>query len=220
MKNILILISIASQVVFLFTETSEVRYDLVLIESPDGIGFTYNEPREILLSEVEASSTLSSRYSAYNLIDNDPSTTWIEGAQDYGLGETITFKINSDEIPLLVAIWPGYQKTPDLFERNARPSRIKISWQGMNLETNTLFEITSIETDLIHNYSGTVVGLPQYIYIGNGPFIQNMDVNDLVQLQIEILDVDSRGSTDPDTCISEIKLYSDGPVVGFRALEY
>ncbi len=215
--------------IFIFTfgplllaaQTVEVRYDLGLIASFDGIGTTYSTAEEIELSPPGASSTLSGRYGTANLVDDDPTTAWFEGENGYGVGETISFDVSVNAIPRVIAIWPGYQRSGQLYERNGRPARVLIRWIGFDpSREDRFFEIAEVETNLIRSYDGRVAAGPQYIHIGSGPFVQNAEVSELAILAIDILEVDSDGSTDPDTGISEIKLYAEGRTVGVRAPGY
>lgn len=221
MKKALILVYVTAIATAAFAQRSEVRYDLVLIESFDGIGTEYYQPVEIEVPVPAATSTLSSRYSATNLVDGDPTTTWVEGAPGYGEGTILTFDVDASAIPRTIAIWPGYQRSPELYVRNGRPSRLRISWIGFDPGSEErFFEIASIETNLIHTYDGRVATGPQYISIDSSAFIQNPAASELDLLTIEILEVDSDGSSDPDTCISEIRLYAEGRFVGVRSPGY
>lgn len=218
MKRTLVLCFVVGLAASLAAQQVEVRYDLVLIESFDGVGTTYSRPIEIEVAPPGATSTLTGSYSTGNLVDGDHTTAWFEGAPAYGVGETLSFDVDLNQIPRVIAIWPGYQRSAALYERNGRPARLRIRWIGFDPSlTDPFFEIASIDVDLIRGYDRRVAAGPQYIYIGSGPFVQNAAVSELDILSIEILEVDSDGSTDTDTGISEVKLYSRGPTVGVRA---
>ncbi len=71
-------------------------------------------------ADMNASSTLSSSgknsYSVEMMADDNPNTAWVEGKDDYGIGETITLKgVNSE-----MWIYNGYQKSESSFYSNSR----------------------------------------------------------------------------------------------------
>ncbi len=68
-------------------------------------------------------------YLADYLGDDNPETGWTEGKSDVGLGESIKVEHTplSDAIKLRLEIRNGYQKTPKLFQRNARAKDITLT---------------------------------------------------------------------------------------------
>ena len=151
-------------------------------------------------------------YSAQLLVDGDPDTVWIEGAAGYGVGETIFFEIG--EVPRIIEIWPGYQKSDSLHLRNGRPRRLQLSFLGYDPESGAPdYRILTYEVDLIRNYDGDVPRLPQYIHLSNRDMLHNMELTELYGLEIAILSVDHNDG-DPDTAISEVTLYTEGDLVG------
>lgn len=194
----------------------EVRYDLVLIESFDGVAYAYREPEEIRVVDVEASSSLSDRYSPFNLIDGDTATAWVEGAEGFGLGEVVRLAVS--EIPRVIGIWPGYQRTQSIFLRNGRPARIRLAFVGNDPEEgDPYYDIFSYEVDLFRGYEGEIAMQPQFIYISGGDILHNMALTTLEYIEIEIMVADASQAIDPDLGISEIRLYAEGEIVGIRA---
>lgn len=59
------------------------------------------------------------RYSPVNLMDNDPTTAWVEGADGPGAGEYIILG-PFDAPPREIILYNGYQKSPKLFRDNGR----------------------------------------------------------------------------------------------------
>jgi hypothetical protein len=167
----------------------------------------------------DASSRYSGTYPAGNLVDGDPNTAWIEGASGYGLGEVIEFQLGRlSPVPRIIEIRPGYQKSESLHERNGRPSRIELSYLADDPDAEQgLFELASYEVDLIRDYSGDIPMQAQYVHIGNADMLHNMAFGELSVLRIEILAVD-HDDMDPDTAMSEIRLFREGEVVGVRRL--
>ena len=77
------------------------------------------------MGEQKASSTLKQQgkqdYKASNIHDLDFSTTWIEGAEGYGIGEWVEYTLpayNPRITELLIA--NGYVRTKKLWEENSR----------------------------------------------------------------------------------------------------
>jgi len=83
---------------------------------------------------IRASSTLpsqgSANYAAKNMQDDDPTTAWVEGQSDYGIGQYIEFKngrtLNS------ITILNGYQKSPKSFFENSRVKTLRVSENGID----------------------------------------------------------------------------------------
>jgi len=193
----------------------EVRFDLVLVESFDGAASTFSQPMQIEVYGVEASSHLSDRYRPPNLTDGDTTTTWIEGVDGFGIGESVRLKVN--DIPRVIGIWPGYQRSPAIFLRNGRPARFRLAFVGNDPELgDPYYDIFNYEIDLFRGYGGRIAMQPQFIYISGGDILHNMALTTLEYIEIEILKVDIVDAIDPDTGISEIRLYGEGDVVGVR----
>ena len=194
----------------------EVRFDLVLVESFDGVASTFSQPMQIETHGTEASSYLSERYRPLNLTDGDTTTAWIEGVDGFGIGESIRLTVN--DVPRVIGFWPGYQRSPAIFLRNGRPARVRLAFVGNDPELgNPYYDIFSYEIDLFRGYGGRIAMQPQFIYIGGGDILHNMALTTLEYIEIEILNVDIADAIDPDTGISEIRLYREGEVVGVRA---
>lgn len=83
---------------------------------------------------VKASTTLAPqgkfKYLAKYVCDDDPTTAWVEGNADYGIGEYLEFKnwvpMGNGEISIL----NGYQFSKALWENNSRVKKFKISING------------------------------------------------------------------------------------------
>lgn len=85
---------------------------------------------------IEASSYLSqndlrviANYHPYYLVDNNPSTAWVEGVPGSGIKESVLMWI---EIPqkttIKIAIRNGFQKTEELFYKNNRIKELKVTF--------------------------------------------------------------------------------------------
>ncbi len=82
--------------------------------------------------EVYASSEQVDQYGYYaaaNANDANVSTTWAEAAGGIGKGEWLSFFFEEREI-IGFAIHAGYQKSSDVYKKNARPKKILVSVAG------------------------------------------------------------------------------------------
>jgi hypothetical protein len=131
-------------------------------------------------------------YDALNMMDADLSTAWVEGAEGYGVGESIMIffempeemeNLNFDGIDFI----NGYAKTPTAWEYNSRVKTFKV-WQNEEF----LFYIRMLDTD----WPQRVNFSPDHtVYLNQG---------DVVYLDIvEIYE----GRKYDDTAITEMNLY-------------
>jgi len=146
--------------------------------------------------DFDATSTLESHgnntYGPGNLEDGDQGTAWVEGAEGYGIGETITIifdtpeemeNLNFDGIDFL----NGYTKSATLWEYNSRVKTFKV-WHNDDF----LFCIRLLDTD----WPQRVNFSPDHtIYLNPGD-----------KVYLEIADV-FEGRKYEDTAISEMNLY-------------
>ncbi|MFM7104145.1 MAG: NADase-type glycan-binding domain-containing protein [Flavobacteriales bacterium] len=81
---------------------------------------------------LRATSTLAPQgkfnYNVKNLGDDDPTTAWVEGHADYGIGEYIEFSsMGMGSTDTEVTILNGYQASQSSWENNSRVKHLKIS---------------------------------------------------------------------------------------------
>lgn len=181
-------------------------------------------------------------YSREKAFDGDPSTAWVEGKKGDGLGEYIYcyidssdfwyLKFQTDESQVMnfnVSIVNGYAKNENLFYKNNRAKKIRITIYDMEV-LHYLPDGTELDDPTYH---GPV--FRQINKIGHPAEIvsEDFELEDTMEMQtfnlqgrpqwinkygtsygllecfakIEILDV-YKGSAYDDTCISEIKIDS------------
>lgn len=84
----------------------------------------------IVDAKITASSVLYEEgysYNLENLIDQDPSTCWSEGATGNGIGESVTYDFKGGVRSVRgLAIMPGFHKSEDLLKKNGKPVSISI----------------------------------------------------------------------------------------------
>lgn len=79
------------------------------------------------VTSVTASSTLKGSYSPRNVLDDDFSTAWVEGAPDDGVGEWIELTFDELDGLAYIGIVNGYAKSKELYYANARIKRAKVA---------------------------------------------------------------------------------------------
>jgi len=140
---------------------------------------------------VQASSTLApqgtNNYDAFNVLDGNKNTAWIEGANGSGIGEWIQLSANSLQNVTGISLLNGYVKDKDSYEKNSRPKRIKIEFSD-----GISFEKTLADEDWYDEYGKQIITFDKEI--------------STAYVKITILDV-YKGTHYDDTCISEIKLF-------------
>lgn len=162
--------------------------------------------------KIKSSSYLSNKYVHDNVYDRNINTVWVEGKNDYGFKEWVSFEykfgiskksVSNDGImPNYVAILPGYAKSEKLFKENNRPKSIV-------LVVSTSSGGTIIEDNI--KYDGAVDAfrlnfkddMKYHVFsIGNNPYLIGKDF----KFTFYIENVYS-GSKYNDTCISEICIF-------------
>ncbi len=161
---------------------TEIGLELIMtLDTGPGAGtpvsFGDVEPPSTLEPEPTNSSYVS------NLFDGDLSTAWVEGQSGSGAGSYLVFSSASEgsEAKTLLIV-PGYQKSDDIYKKNARPRQITIIADGQVVGSAELVDI---------NGQWQAVSIP---YKAITP-------------QVIAVRIDSvyPGSRDADCCISEIR---------------
>ena len=140
----------------------------------------------ITWDNVYASSHLiqkSMNYKVENVIDDNPSTAWIEGVRDDGIGQFIQFSSNNTFRVDKIDIINGFSKNQKTYMKNNRVKKVIIefsdkSQQVYELEDNNM-EYQTIDIGGINTNSVKVI----------------------------IQEVYTNGRVYKDTCISEISVY-------------
>ena len=128
-------------------------------------------------------------YKTENMNDGDSSTAWIEGKNDYGIGEKIIIKFDSGaathQIPFDgIQLTNGYSKSRTIWENNSRVKLFKIYLNG---KPQFLLKL--------HDSF-----FPQRINWGRNFLISEGDI-----VELEIMDV-FKGKKWKDTAISDLSL--------------
>ena len=137
---------------------------------------------------VETSSELAGQagndYSAENLTDGDPETTWVEGEYGYGHGEVITVSTDGEYIVEGFTLRNGYCKPGGAWLENARIRKFLICMNDSPLIVAELEDTIDLQ----------VIRLPGSL---------SLDVDD--NITFEILEIYS-GSMYQDAAVSELSL--------------
>ena len=87
-----------------------------------------------IVGAVHSSADVEGSYvhGAFLTVDGNPMSCWSEGVSGWGIGEFITISFDDVYEVNGFNIWPGHQKSQDLFYKNGRPSAIRVTANGMN----------------------------------------------------------------------------------------
>lgn len=89
------------------------------------------------IQSISASSHLKEKsinHIPERLVDEDTSTAWVEGVNGNGEGEYVFINLNDLYSVSGIKIWNGYQKSKDLYFKNARPAEIKLEFSDGTIE--------------------------------------------------------------------------------------
>ena len=137
------------------------------------------------LVSLNASSSLveeSENHVVGNLLDENEQTAWVEGVLGCGVGESIVFDFDKEQLFDGIYIRNGYQKNDDLFYKNSRVKRLRVvdnNGQDHYIELNDISGIQMI------NFKESFVSDHVTVYI-----------DDVYE-----------GSAYEDTCISEMSFF-------------
>ncbi len=108
------------------------------IEVSDNINSTIAELTDFYgaIKEITSSSQLSEEiignvthnYAPSKVVDDDLSTCWCEGKDDYGIGENLTITFDSIYSIRYITIWNGLCTDEDLYRKNSRVHNIRITF--------------------------------------------------------------------------------------------
>lgn len=98
------------------------------------------------VEDVTASSYLSEKSIKHVpdlIMDGDTTTAWVEGVDGNGEGESITFTFGDLYAVSDIKIWNGYQKSEDLYYKNARPAELELEFSDGSTERISLQDTSS-----------------------------------------------------------------------------
>jgi len=122
------------------------------VESQDGPADTWTWPGQMCdgPENVKASTTLAPqgkyKYLTSNILDDNPTTAWVEGNVDYGIGEFLEFKDWTVMGNGAISILNGYQSSKTAWENNSRVKKFKISINGKDIGTLVLADVMGVQT--------------------------------------------------------------------------
>ena len=150
-------------------------------------------------SELKEGKTL---YSAYNLLDNDNNTAWVEGESDFG--KNVRIKINVKGVVTQILLVNGFRKSSKTYYENNRVKKIALYIDGTRLG-----EMEFPDRPFHKVTMANILDEGELINLGNF-FDKNYDKTRKGRaffcksnLEIEILEV-YPGTKYNDTCISDI----------------
>lgn len=98
------------------------------------------------VKDVSASSYLSEKNIKHvpdRIMDGDTTTAWVEGVEGNGESESITFTFGDLYVVSDIKIWNGYQKSEDLYYKNARTSELELEFSDGSTERISLQDMAS-----------------------------------------------------------------------------
>ena len=175
-------------------------------DNPAGY-FTYAEASSVLEPQFGYS------YDASNVLDGDPGTAWVEGADGLGIGESVTLYSDTPQKVHGIRILEGYMKNQDIYDKNSVPYRFRLEFSGGTvIETNPQEVLSSPDT------AGVLASRKNKMALEDGltaDEIKQQNMEDFISIggevettyiKITILDVEP-GTKYEDTAISEIIPY-------------
>lgn len=174
-------------------------------------------------SYLKDNNKISDFYCINKAFDNDLETAWVEGKNGSGVGEFILlqlyqeglfgneyFNIKNNSIKANIKINNGYCKNENLFFKNNRVKKAKITIYDMSLRVG--MNDTSVD-DIPEIVYQEIIELKDVMEEQNFSFsfkLKNVHTTSTPEiiLKFEIIDV-YKGTTYDDTAISEINVYGE-----------
>ncbi|WP_224249344.1 NADase-type glycan-binding domain-containing protein [Hyalangium gracile] len=158
--------------------------------------------------QASATSFLKSNWNKYEenyhpsyVLDDDPKTAWVEGAEGDGIGESLTIPLSNLKSARAVrlVIFNGYQKSQGLLAANAAPRQLTISVRGLGGSESARKQVT-----LERKLGG-----------------QSFDIPVTGSVAEVVLTIDSvhPGAKYKDTCVSDVQVFVDSDVPYSAAVE-
>lgn len=158
--------------------------------------------------QATATSFLKSNWNKYEenyhpsyVLDDDPKTAWVEGAEGDGIGESLTLPVSSLQSARAVrlVIFNGYQKSKGLLEANAAVKQLTVTVRGPGGRESGRKQLT------LERKMGS----------------QSFDIPVTGSVADVVLTIDSvhPGSKYRDTCVSDVQLFVDSDVPYNAAVE-
>jgi hypothetical protein len=158
--------------------------------------------------QASASSFLKSNWNKYEenyhpsyVLDDDPKTAWVEGAEGDGIGESLTIPVSDlkSARALRLVFLNGYQKSKALLSANSAPRQLTVTVRGPGGQESAKTQLT-LERKM-------------------GP--QSFDIPVTGAVADVVLTIDSvhPGSKYKDTCVSDVQVFVDSEVPYNAAVE-
>jgi hypothetical protein len=161
--------------------------------------------RRLHAASVEASSFLFNDWNKFQenyhplyVADDDPATAWVEGVPGSGAGQWLRVKVTpmTGATQVRLRIRNGYQKTPKLFEANARAKEITVKLSpGGQLSKHTLTDAQDWQELAVHLPAGKL---------------------DAVELKVDSV---YAGKKYEDLCISDVQVFVSAATADNPAFE-
>jgi predicted nucleic acid-binding Zn ribbon protein len=137
----------------------------------DGVtgGAILVRPSSVTASSIMQATNMAD-FGPTNLLDGDPSSAWVEGASDTGVGEWVRLEF-ADTIPLSrIEIANGYQKDQERFSGNARVKSLELQYSNGVVQVVQLRDVEGLQviepsTDETQWIKATILSIyPTYVW--------------------------------------------------------
>lgn len=164
-------------------------------------GIAQADFKRLHAERATSSSFLESNWNKYQenyhptyVLDDDPSTAWVEGAEGDGVGEALTVPVSALKAAkaLRLVITPGYQKSKGLFAANGTPTALELVVRDAN-DKVTMTKALAVAA----KWGAQTFDVP----LSGG----------LASVTLIVKDV-KPGTKYRDTCISDVQLFVDSDV--------
>ncbi len=158
--------------------------------------------------QATATSFLKSNWNKYEenyhpsyVLDDDPKTAWVEGAEGDGVGESLTIPVSALKSARAVrlVLFNGYQKSPGLLNANSAPKQLTVTVRAPGGQESVKRQLT--------------------LQRKMGPQSFDIPVSGAVADVVLTIDSVHPGSKYKDTCVSDVQVFVDSEVPYNAAVE-
>ncbi len=188
--------------------------EIKLLKEKENLDMDWMKKDKNYTWQISSSSFLKEgkiNHTAYNLLDGNPNTVWVEGVKGFGFKEWIKLKIVSKKKYLgfsYLVILPGFAGSEKLFKANNRPKSMVISIDVNKCEPglgdpgtdpNTCYDIFPQRLKFKDKNAYHIFGIFDRFFVGKE-----------VEITLYIEDV-YKGTKYDDTCVAEIFFVNEIP---------
>ncbi|MBP5384461.1 MAG: discoidin domain-containing protein [Lachnospiraceae bacterium] len=159
--------------------------------------------RKVMIRDASASSYLKTvsqdgqTYEPFHVIDGNYTTAWIEGKDDLGIGESLSFDLGNTERITRMLIYNGFLNTKYRYAINGKVTRLLVEFDDGTSQTVDVNTMSAPDTKV--PFTESELGPTEVIF--------DEPVN-ASGVKLTILDA-VQGTKYKDVCISEVEIYHE-----------